>query len=91
MVQVDLEYPEYKEIKIPHRRDCTFALLPHKENGFYKNKWRYKATRWNQLRYWNEVKNDDNLLDGDGLSDLQYIEYGVDKTEDKITLVNIGI
>jgi len=88
---VDLELEKYKRIKIPHRRDSTFALLEHKENGFYKNKWKFKATRWNQLRFYNEVKLNDELLEDDGLSTLEFTEYGVEKISEKITHVNVGI
>ena len=88
---VDFEFSDYNQVKIPYRRDCTFALLPHKENGFYKNKWKFKATRWNQLRFWNEVKKNDELLENDGLSDLEYLEYGVDVINDKITQINVGL
>ena len=88
---VDLNFDKYKNIKVPLRRESTFSLLPHKENGFYKNKWKYKATRWNQLRFYNEVKLNDDLLENDGLSTLEYIEHGVDKINDKITHINVGI
>lgn len=88
---VDLDFEKYKNIKIPYRRESTFALLPHKENGFYKNKWKFKATRWNQLRFFNEVRLNDDLLENDGLSNLEYIEHGVEKINDKITHINVGI
>ena len=88
---VDLEFEKYKRIKIPHRRESTFALLPHKENGFYKNKWKFKATRWNQLRFYNEVRLNDELLENDGLSTLEFIEHSKIKISENITHVNVGI
>jgi hypothetical protein len=87
---VDLEVDEYKSLKIPHRRDCTFDLLEHEENGFQDNRWKTDATRWNQLRYHNEVSMNDELLENDGLSDLQYIEHGIEVV-DNITHINVGI
>jgi hypothetical protein len=88
IVEVDL--PEYKKIKVPHRRDCQFMSLPHEENGFHNNKWKDKSTRWNQLRYYNEVTKNEELIKSDGLSTLEFIEYG--KTYDNnVLMVNVGI
>jgi hypothetical protein len=85
-----LELPQHTETKIPHRRQCTFYTLSHEENGFFDNKWKTQATRWNQLRYHNEVSKNDDLVFGDGLSDLQFIEHGLTK-ENNITHINVGI
>jgi hypothetical protein len=87
---VDLDIEEYKIVKIPHRRDCTFYLLDHEENGFLNNRWKTDATRWNQLRFHNEVSKNDKLLENDGLSDLKYTKHGI-KVVDNITHINVGI
>ena len=87
---VDLDIEEEKVVKIPHRRESTFYLQDHEENGFLNNRWKTDATRWNQLRIHNEVSTNDELLENDGLSDLQYIEYGI-KVVDNITHINVGI
>lgn len=86
----DVDFPEYKSFIIPHRRDCTFFSLPHEENGFENNKWKTEFTRWNQLRFINEVSKNDILLRNDGLSDLAYIEHGL-VVENNITHINVGI
>ena len=64
--------------------------MPHKENGFYKNKWRTDATRWNQLRYYNEVR-ENKLIEEDGLSNLKFTIHGIDEINENISIVNIGI
>ena len=87
---VDYEFEDYKEIKIPYRRNSLFQSLKHEENGFLGNKWKDKATRWNQLRFQNEVSNHISLINRDGLSTLEFIEYGIIK-EKNITHVNVGI
>ena len=87
---VDELYDEYKEIKIPHRRPSVFKSLKHEENGFLNNKWKDQATRWNQLRFYNEVSLNDELLKNDGLSNLEYTEYGI-TTSNNITHINVGI
>ena len=87
---VDEVYDEYHEIKIPHRRKSLFKSLKHEENGFTGNGWKDQSTRWNQLRFHNEVFTNNELLKTDGLSTLEFIEHS--KTHrDKILHVNVGI
>ena len=89
-----MNYPKIKsnikQIKIPWRRKSYFYSLSHEENGFFNNKWKDQSTRWNQLRFFNEVSKNDDLLLNDGLSDLQFIEYGIEN-EGNITTINVGI
>ncbi len=84
------EYPEYSEVKIPHRRNSLFRSLKHDENGFLGNKWKDQATRWNQLRFHNEVSLNYDLMVDDGLSDLNFVEHGY-VIDNKIHKIIIGI
>jgi len=81
---------EYENFYIPHRRKSLFKSLKHDENGFIGNAWKDQSTRWNQLRFVNEVSINDFLLENDGLSTLQYHTYGVETT-DNIKIINVGI
>lgn len=85
-----IQLPWFKKVSIPIRRDCLFRSLKHEQNGFLENKWKDKATRWNQLRFHNEVRKHKSLLIGDGLSDLKFTEHGK-KKEGNVTEINIGI
>ncbi len=85
-----VEPKEFKTIKVPYRRKSKFALLPHEENGFIDNAWKTEFTRWNQLRFYNEVLKNDELIKNDGLSDLSFIEHGK-YINDKITRIVVGI
>jgi hypothetical protein len=87
---VDLDLEKYEEISVPFRRDSTFYALSHEENGFFDNKWKSQVTRWNQLRFHNEVSMNSDLVFGDGLSDLEFVEHGLTK-ENNITYINVGI
>jgi hypothetical protein len=88
---VDVNYEEYTELLIPFRREgCTFELLPHEENGFVDNKWKTKFTRYNQLRFYNEVSENHRLLYREGLSTLKFTEHGIN-IDNKITQINVGI
>jgi len=87
---VGQRYGEYTEVKVPHRRHSLFRSLKHDENGFLGNKWKDHATRWNQLRFHNEVFLNNDLIKTDGLSNLEFIEHG--KThKGKILHVNVGV
>ena len=81
---------EFTEVKIPHRRKSLFKSLKHEENGFFMNKWKDQSTRWNQLRFHNEVLINPHLMDDDGLSDLKFTEHNVFKNN-KITQIFIGL
>ena len=87
---VNTEFEEFKEIMIPHRRKSLFKSLKHDENGFLGNRWKDVATRWNQLRFHNEISNDNSLLMNDGISNLEFIEHGKEH-KGKVLIVNVGI
>lgn len=83
-------FGEFTKIKIPHRRKGLFKTLKHEENGFFNNQWKDQATRWNQLRFMNEVSYDKKLLENDGLNNLNFIEHWV-KNYGNIKHIKIGI
>jgi hypothetical protein len=87
---VDLILDITTDVLIPFRRKSLFETLPHEENGFLDNKWKDQSTRWNQLRFINEVSTNYELLYNDGLSDLSFVEHGITK-ENNITFVTVGI
>lgn len=87
---VNREVESHEIIDIPMRRDCTFESLSHEENGFFENKWKDKATRWNQLRFHNEVIHNEELIKNDGLRTLKFTEHGKIETSN-ITQINVGI
>jgi hypothetical protein len=88
---IDLKNEKVKKIKIPFRRKSVFELLPHEDDGFKDNKWKNKATRWNQLRFHNEVYMNDELLNNDGLSSLQFVEHGIEKISNNVIKLIVGV
>jgi hypothetical protein len=88
---IEMETPNTIEFEIPHRRESLFKSLKHDENGFIGNRWKDDNTRWNQLRFTNEIIENTNLTKHDGLSDLKFIEYGVEKVNDNFQIINVGI
>ena len=79
---VPYEFSENKVLTIPHRRECTFELLPHEENGYVNGAWKDITTRYNQVRYFNEVVRGHKQTKEDGLSNLEY------KLQNKTTIGN---
>ena len=76
---------------IPFRRDSKLIKLQHKDCGFNNGRWQDDNSRWNQLRYNNEVQIGSRDRKVDGLSTLvKYKLYG--KTnENNIIHLNVGI
>ena len=61
-----------KTISIPARRQSTFEMINHKSEGYLQGGWKSESTRLNQLRFYNEILNNETNLDKDGLSTLKY-------------------
>jgi len=61
---------EYTQL-VPSRRYSTFEVLKHKENGYKNGYWVNWASRENQMRYYEKIKEGINL-DSDGISTLRY-------------------
>ena len=76
---------------IPFRRNSKLLKLEHDDCGFNDGRWRDDNSRWNQLRYNNEVQLGHHDDMDDGLSScIDYTLYG--KTiNNKITHLNVGI
>ena len=87
---LEIEFDDYLYVKGPIRRPSLFRQLKHEENGFENNKWKYEATRWNQLRFHNEVCLNDELIKNDGLSTLEFLIHGT-TNENNITHINVGL
>jgi len=87
---VGVTFDDYKEIKIPYRRESTFKLLPHEENGYENGGWKNQTTRYNQLRFHNEVLTEGAKIESDGLSTCKFREFGKE-TVDNIIHINVGI
>lgn len=81
---------ENKPIDVPFRRPSTFELLSHEENGFVKTGWKSEMTRYNQLRFYNEVQKGYRNTKEDGLSNCDFVEHSVSKVKQQIHVV-VGI
>ena len=79
-----------KLIKIPHRRNSTFQLVLHDENGFVNGSWKEITTRYNQLKYHNEVLKGNKNTKKDGLNNLNYKTHNTIK-DNQITHILVGI
>ena len=87
---INLEVPECRKLYAPHRRKSLFWMMPHGENGFVGTGWKDKATRWNQLRFYNEALRKEDIAREDGLSELSYRTIKRSK-EKNLTYINVGL
>jgi len=75
---------------IPFRRKSEILKLEHEDCGFKDGRWKDDNSRWNQLRYNNEVQEGSHDDLEDGLSNCEYYEYGKIKDK-KYTHLSVGI
>ena len=75
---------------IPRRRVSKIKYLKHDNNGFNNGAWNDNLTRWNQLRFTNEVKRGSYDNVEDGLSSLKYTLHG-EIVKGKYYHLNIGL
>ena len=81
---------ERKEISIPARRQSTFEMINHTSEGYLEGSWKTKSTRLNQIRFYNQVRNNETNLSTDGLTTLKFT--GVSKTEqDNYTFISVKL
>lgn len=66
------DYNEYTQVAIPKRRKCVFKLLDHQPGGYLDGRWKDHLTRYNQLKFTNEVLGGYRNSKEDGLSNCDY-------------------
>ena len=94
---IKINVDNFKSVKnldgyIPFRRKSKVKLQKHTDSGFIGGRWKDDLTRWNQLRYNNEVLN--GVYDDveDGLSTCEYVLQGKHKKyHPNIYHLNVGI
>jgi len=69
---VGFTFDDVIRYRVPFRRESTFRLLPHDENGFVDGAWKDMTTRYNQVRFFNEVSRGKYDTQKDGLSNCGY-------------------
>ena len=74
----------------PKRRKSKIKYLKHEDGGFVGGRWKDDLTRWNQLRFNNEIKQGRWDYVEDGLSSLEFKLHGKN-TVNKITYLNVGL
>jgi hypothetical protein len=87
---VGYSFDEVKLIDVPFKRECTFKLLPHEENGYVNGSWKNITTRYNQMRFHNEVSKGHKNIKDDGLSNCTYKEHSYSHVDNQKHIV-VGI
>lgn len=84
------DFTEYKYRAIPVRRSGKFKLLDHEPGGYLNGRWKDQLTRYNQLKFTNEVLTGQRSLNDDGLTTCEYVVHGETKN-DNIYQMIVGI
>ena len=69
---VKYDAPQRNRLHIPFRRDSTYRVLSHEDNGFLNTGWKDSTTRYNQLKFMNEVMRGYRKPEDDGLTTCKY-------------------
>ena len=65
-------------------------MIKHKSEGYLEGGWKSESTRNNQIRFYNQVRNNESNLATDGLTSLNF--KGVSKTEqDNYTFISVEL
>ena len=75
---------------IPFRKTSKIKHQKHESNGFIGTGWKDKTTRWNQLRFNNEVEKGFYKIEKDGLSDLTF-KLVDSKVKDKVIHLKVEL
>ena len=76
---------------IPFRRNSKLVKLEHKDCGFNNGRWQDDNSRWNQLRYNNEVQKGSRDRKIDGLTTLGRYKIHGKANQGNIIHLNVGI
>ena len=69
---IKYDLPKHRVLKVPYRRTSEYKTLKHENNGFLTTGWKDITTRYNQLKFMNEVMYGSTTLEQDGLSTLKF-------------------
>ena len=81
---------ENKKIVKPYRRQGSFQLQKHQNEGYVNGKWKTESTRLNQIRFFNQVRANKTNLGIDGLSNLEF-ELNDEKTRREYTHLKVTL
>jgi hypothetical protein len=84
---VPLDNEGTRRIPAPFRRVGRFRLIEHENSGFKKDSWQDVNTRYNQLKFNNEVKNNWHDPVREGLNSLEFKLHSSTAVGKIITLV----
>jgi hypothetical protein len=87
---VKYDFETFSTLKVPFRKNCTFKLLKHEENGFLNGSWKSINTRYNQLKFYNEVRRGKKSISDDGLSNLEFTTHSHTRIKNQTHII-VGI
>ena len=65
-------------------------MIEHKPEGYLEGGWKSESTRLNQIRFYNQVINNESNLTTDGLSTLKYTKVS-DTSQGKYSFISVNL
>ena len=84
------DFTQYRQVYIPHRKECYFTLLEHEPGGYSHGKWKDQLTRFNQLKYVNEASTGYLTFLKSGLNNITY-KINSDTQVEREVHLNVGL
>jgi len=81
---------EFLGRRVPYRRESKIKRLSHEDSGFINGRWKHDMTRWNQLRFNNEVVNGDKDHKTDGINTCEFT-YRNKERKGRVLHIKVGI
>ena len=75
----------------PYRRNSRFKSLEHKTNASIGNKWVHLETRKNQIRYYNDIRQDFDNYKIEGLNTLRFKEEKYISSKNLVNKIKISL
>lgn len=69
---VAYDCPKRERLAVPYRRESDYRYLKHEDQGFLNTGWKHITTRYNQLKFMNEVMRGYGMPEDDGLTTCKY-------------------
>lgn len=69
---VEYDLPKRNRLMVPYRRESKYRTLNHEHEGFLNTGWKDITTRYNQLKFMNEVMRGYGMPEEDGLTTCKY-------------------
>ena len=80
---------EQREYLFPPDDNSTFEMIKHKPEGYFQGGWKSESTRLNQIRFYNQVSNNETNLSTRWTSHLNIRSFST--SQENITFISVKL